>query len=201
MARSKAMGGPSREPPFIPSGGGGRGGAGARPEDAEGDDEPDSIAHISVYQQWTPKPIADPEEFIQTSPEVNQPSDSMWVDTDLPGEVNRPLRGTMFQPPGAVVTDTEGQGDRGRFPTGHLWKTTYSMEHQTARSERAPDTSVSMNAMSEVVKCPVPPEGLATQTDDQVFPDFEPISAEDSDEDNLLSLEDPHPCRFGSGQA
>ena len=88
---------------------------------------------------------------------------------------------------------------RVHFHNGHLRKVAYGMEHPAARNGRAAGIHPFKNAMPKIVKIPDPPEGPVTRAADQDFPDFEPISVEDPDEENMLSLEDPYPCRFGSG--
>ena len=82
------------------------------------------------------------------------------------------------------------------FNGGHRWKLVYYDKCQGTREGKTAGIHPFADTPTGIVVSSGPTEepdaGAATHD----FPAYEPISGEDSDEDNMLSLEDPYPCRF-----
>ena len=87
------------------------------------------------------------------------------------------------------------------FNSGHRWKLAYDAKNQSARKRKAAGILPFENAPPEIVKGTEAAKDPAARAARLDIPDYESVSSEDSDEDNMLSLEDPYPCRLGSGQA
>ena len=85
------------------------------------------------------------------------------------------------------------------FNSDHRWKLVRDAKCQSLHQRKAAGILPFENVPPEIVKSPDPSEEPVAGAANQDFPDNEPIWGEDSDEDNMLSLEDPYPCRFGSG--
>ncbi|CAK0890632.1 unnamed protein product [Prorocentrum cordatum] len=87
------------------------------------------------------------------------------------------------------------------FSSGYRWKLVYDAKYQSVRKRKAAGVLPFENVPQEVVRSSESSREPASGADNQEFPEYEAISSDESDEDNMLSLEDPYPCRSGSEQA
>ena len=83
------------------------------------------------------------------------------------------------------------------FSSGHRWKLVYDAKYQSARKRKAAGILPFENAPPEILDDAGELQESAARASRLDIPDYESVSSEDSDEDNMLSLEDPYPCRFG----
>ncbi|CAK0796441.1 unnamed protein product [Prorocentrum cordatum] len=87
------------------------------------------------------------------------------------------------------------------FSSGHRWKLVYDAKYQIARKRKAAGILPFENVPQEVVRSSESSREPASGAANQEFPEYEAISSDESDEDSMLNLEDPYPCRSGSEQA
>ena len=87
------------------------------------------------------------------------------------------------------------------FNSGHRWKLVYDAKYQSARKRKAAGILPFENVPPEVVKSSDPSRESAAGAAVRGFPEYEALSDDESDDDNMLSLEDPYPCRSISEQA
>ena len=85
------------------------------------------------------------------------------------------------------------------FNSGHRWELVYDSKYQSARKRKAAGIMPFENVPPEVVRSSDASRESAVAA--AGFPDYESLSSDESDEDNMLSLEDPYPCRSRSEQA
>ena len=84
------------------------------------------------------------------------------------------------------------------FNSGYREELVYGAKFQGVRKREAAGTPLFENMPPEVVKNSEPLKEPAAGAANQNFPDYEPFSGKDSEEDTMVSLEDPYPCRFSS---
>ncbi|CAK0867406.1 unnamed protein product [Prorocentrum cordatum] len=87
------------------------------------------------------------------------------------------------------------------FSSGHRWKLVCDAKYQSARKRKVAGTLPFENVPQEVVRSSESSREPASGAANQEFPEYEAISSDESDEDGMLSSEDPYPCRSGSEQA
>ncbi|CAK0848438.1 unnamed protein product [Prorocentrum cordatum] len=77
------------------------------------------------------------------------------------------------------------------FNSGPRWKLVYDAKYQSARKRKAAGILPFENVPQEVVRSSESSREPASGAANRELPDYEALSSEDSDEDNMLSLEDP----------